>query len=314
MQEDHAVPGARRPVSPVINAAEANASGVSWAAIFAGAAAAAALSLILVMLGFGLGLSAISPWSTSGAAATVGISAFIWLAVTQILASGMGGYLAGRLRVKWADLHGDEVYFRDTAHGMLSWAIATLVTAAFLGSTISGVIGGGAKMVGETAKAGVSTMAQSAAVAGASADESGGGADMTSYFVDRMFRSDQAPPSDDSAQVASEASRILLNSLRTGTLADDDKAYLARRVAERTNMSQAEAEKRVTDVYTEASESLENIKNQAKEAADAARKAAAASALWMFVALLIGAFFASLAAVWGGRRRDSAAIIYRTTA
>lgn len=314
MQEDYATPGNRRTTPTLGNLTEANASGVSWAAIFAGAAAAAALSLILVILGFGLGLSAISPWSTSGAAATVGISAAIWLGVTQILASGMGGYLAGRLRVKWADLHGDEVYFRDTAHGMLSWAISTLVTAAFLGSAISGIIGGGAKLVGETAAAGVSTMAQSAAVAGAASGDAGGGADMTSYFVDRLFRSDQAPPSDDPAQVAAEAGRILMNSLRTGTLADDDKAYLAQRVAERTNMSPPEAEKRVTEVYTQATESLDNIKNQAKEAADTARKAAATSALWTFVALLLGAFFASLAAVWGGRRRDSSAIMYRTTA
>jgi hypothetical protein len=314
MQEDYGVAGARRPVQPVGNPAESNASGVSWAAIFAGAAAAAALSLILLMLGFGLGLSAIAPWSTSAAATTVGITAFIWLAITQILASGMGGYLAGRLRVKWARLHGAEVYFRDTAHGMLSWAIATLVTAAFLGSTISGIIGGGAQLAGETVKAGVSTAAQSAAVAGANANQSGDGGNIASYFVDKLFRTDQASPNNDPAQVASEAGRIMVNSLRTGTLADDDKAYLARLVAERTDMSQAEAEKRVTDVYTEASESLENVKNQAKEAADAARKAAAASALWMFVALLIGAFFASLAAVWGGRRRDSSAIIYRTTA
>ncbi|MCY4125026.1 MAG: hypothetical protein OXF59_07500, partial [Pseudomonas sp.] len=105
-------------------------SGVSWAAIFAGAAGAAAISLLLVVLGAGLGFAATSPWADEGASAkALGISTIVWLLLTQIIASGMGGYIAGRLRVKWANLHGDEVYFRDTAHGFLSWAVATLVTA-----------------------------------------------------------------------------------------------------------------------------------------------------------------------------------------
>src|SRR5690606_30817704 len=118
------------------------ASSVSWAAIFAGAAAAAALSLILVMLGFGLGFSVVSPWPSSDTSATaITVTTAIWLALTQIAASGLGGYLAGRLRTQWTDIHNDEVNIRDTAHGMLSWAVATLVPAAFLGSAISGVVG-----------------------------------------------------------------------------------------------------------------------------------------------------------------------------
>src|SRR6185312_8668571 len=114
-------------------------SGVSWSAIFAGAAAAASLSYILIILGFGLGLSSVSPWTNTGAAATtIGVATIIWLTFTQIVASGMGGYLAGRLRIKWASVHTDEVYFRDTAHGFLSWAVASLVVAAFLASAIGG--------------------------------------------------------------------------------------------------------------------------------------------------------------------------------
>ncbi len=89
------------------------------------------MSLILVLLGFGLGFSAVSPWADSGISAKgLGISTIVWLAFTQIVASGLGGYIAGRLRVKWANMHGDEVYFRDTAHGFLAWAVATLVTAS----------------------------------------------------------------------------------------------------------------------------------------------------------------------------------------
>ncbi|ENZ8442106.1 hypothetical protein ACHA9J_006231, partial [Klebsiella oxytoca] len=129
-----------------------SASAVSWGAIFAGAAAAASLALMLLMLGAGLGLTSISPWENHGlAAGTVGIVAIAWLTFTQIVASGMGGYLAGRLRTKWVDTHTNEIYFRDTAHGFLTWAVALLVSAVLLTTTISSLIGGSAKVIGSVA-------------------------------------------------------------------------------------------------------------------------------------------------------------------
>lgn len=111
--------------------------GISWGAIFAGALAAAALTIILSVLGSGLGMAIVSPWSTAGVSATTfGISAILWLSITQIAASGMGGFLAGRLRVRWEGLHSDEVYFRDTAHGFLTWAIALVVTVSLFASVL----------------------------------------------------------------------------------------------------------------------------------------------------------------------------------
>jgi hypothetical protein len=104
---------------------EANLSGVSWAAIIAGGFVNAALSLILLAFGAGVGLSSASPWSNVGvSASTIGKAAVLWLIVMQIMSSSMGGYLAGRLRTRWASIHTDEVYFRDTAHGFLTWAVA----------------------------------------------------------------------------------------------------------------------------------------------------------------------------------------------
>jgi hypothetical protein len=292
--------------SPLPWGAGYNSSGVSWGAILAGAAAAAALSLILVILGSGLGFSAISPWPSSGASATtVGVSAAIWLALTQIVAAGLGGYLAGRLRVKWADVQTDEIYFRDTAHGMLAWAVATLVTAAFLGSVLAGVVGAGAKAAGGIASS-AAPIAQSAASSAAKDGNSGG----LSYYVDSLFRSDQtgaADPGQPRAQ--SEAATILVRSIAVGKLDAQDKTYLSKLVARHTGLNQADAEKRVDDLYAQAQQSIEQAKTKAKEAADAARKAAATAALWTFVALLCGAFFASLAAIWGGRRRDMAVIV-----
>src|SRR6185436_9212987 len=125
------------------------ASAVSWESIFAGATGAAALSLILLILGTGLGLSSVSPFTGKGASATTfGVSTIVWLTFIQLAASGIGGYLAGRLRTRWISTHTDEVYFRDTAHGFLAWAIATLVVAAMLTSAIGAIVGAGASAAG----------------------------------------------------------------------------------------------------------------------------------------------------------------------
>ena len=212
-------------------------SGVSWAAIFAGAIAAAALSLILLILGTGLGLSAVSPWAPNGiSAGTFGVSAIVWITVTQLLASGMGGYLAGRLRTKWVSVHTDEVYFRDTAHGFLAWAVASLVTVAVLASATGAIVSGGVQ-------AGAAVAGPSAAgvvgVAAAGADKADMSArDMGGYFVDALFRKDMAstspttatPPvtTDAAAGAASaaEVSRIFLNSLRAGAIPAEDIRYV----------------------------------------------------------------------------------------
>lgn len=260
-------------------------SGVSWAAILAGAAAAAALSLILVVLGAGLGFAATSPWADEGASAqTLGVSAIIWLLLTQIFASGLGGYIAGRLRVKWANLQGDEVYFRDTAHGFLAWAVATLVAAMLILSTAGGLATAGAQ-------AGASAVGAAASMAPKP--------DPNAYFVDSLFRNDgPAPVSDDAANGI--AARIIAKSIAQGTLAEGDRAYLAQLVAQRTRLSQAEAEARVDQVFAQ----VQQAKVEVQQAADTAAKVAGWTALWTFVALLCGAFFASLAALLGGRQRD----------
>jgi hypothetical protein len=285
-------------------AEESNArSGVSWGAIFAGAAAAAALSLILVLLGFGLGFSAVSPWANEGVSAKgLGISTIVWLAFTQIVASGLGGYIAGRLRVKWANMHGDEVYFRDTAHGFLSWCVATLVAATLVVGSVSSIISGGVQ-AGASVVGGAASMATQAAGSAAGNPDS----DQYGYFIDSLFRDDRpAAVSDDAAR--GTVTRIFVRSLNDGQLAAEDRTYLAQLVAQRTNLTQADAERRVDEVYARTQKAVADAKQAAKEAADTAAKVAATTTLWMFVALLIGAFFASLAATFGGRRRD--AVVY----
>lgn len=283
---------------------ETKRSGVSWAAIFAGAVSAAALSLILALLGTGLGFSTLSPYEDHSAV-VMGVSAILWLSLTSILASGIGGYMAGRLRVKWATVHTDEVFFRDTAHGLLAWAVATLLTAALFGSALTSAISGAT-----TAGAGVAkTAVAGAAAAGTAAAKDGNAGSSLNpgeYFTDMLMRSDK-PVVDASANPRAEVARIFATSMQNGALAADDRTYLAQQVAARTGMAPADAEKRVDDVYARMTAAAEKAKAKAKDVADKARKSAATAALWLTVSLLLGAFVASLAATFGGRLRDGVA-------
>ena len=289
-------------------ATQQSASAVSWGAILAGAAAAAALSLILLILGTGLGLSSVSPWAQAGiTAATFGVSTILWISFTQIAASGMGGYLAGRLRTKWAAVHTDEVYFRDTAHGFLAWAVASLATAALLGSAIGSIVAGGAQ-AGATVAGGAVAAVGAGGAAMAASERGTSGVNPNAYFVDALFRKDAGTAASgtvDAAPPVAEAARIFASGVQAGALPADDARYLGQLVAQRTGLAQADAEKRVTDTFTRMQTALRDAKAAAAEAADKARKASAYGALWLFVSLLIGAFVASLAATFGGRRRDA---------
>ena len=296
-----------------------NASAVSWGAIAAGAAAAAALSLILLILGTGLGLSSVSPWAQDGVSATtLGVGTILWLTLTQLLASGMGGYIAGRLRTRWVALHSDEVYFRDTAHGFLAWAVASLATAALLTSVIGSIVGtgvqAGASVVGgvastaTTATTATTAVTAGAAAAGSQADKPGADGGPLDYFVDSLFRkpvaSEVTPAALPVSTAPAEVARIFLNSVRSGALPAADVTHVGQLVAQRTGLSQPDAEKRVVDTYTGLQTKLRDAEAAAKDAADKARKASAYAALWLFISLLIGAFVASLAATFGGRHRD----------
>lgn len=297
-------------------------SAVSWGAIFAGAAAAAALSLILLILGTGLGLSSISPWANDGISATTfGVSTIIWITLTQLLSAGMGGYLAGRLRTKWVEVHTDEVFFRDTAHGFLAWAIASLATATLLTSVIGAIVNGGVQ-AGASVAGGVATTAMVATAGGVAAgsemaaDEANSGS--VGYFLDTLFRRDvnamSAPQGNgqgaltsqqETAVAMAEVTRIFMNSIRTGAMPADDVSYVGQVVAQRTGLTQPEAEQRVSETFTRVQTALKAAETSAREAADSARKASAYAAIWLFVSLLIGAFVASFAAPYGGRQRDA---------
>ncbi len=269
-------------------------SGVSWAAIIAGAFVTSAFALALVALGAGIGLISVSPWSASNPSVTTfGSLAAAWFIAVELFACGLGGYLAGRLRTRWARVHDNEVYFRDTAHGLLVWAVGAVFTAALLALSAASALSGAAGLVGAAAQT-VATTGEGASIA-----------NPTDYFADVMLRTDH-PPIIDQTPTVMETRRILARALVSGELPDADKSYLATVVFNRTGMSTQDSEKRVTDVFAQAKGARDEAENKAKEAADAARKTGVYVALWAFVSLLVGAVSASYMATVGGRMREEA--------
>jgi hypothetical protein len=266
-------------IQPGADTGEPSIAGVSWPAVAAGAVVSCALTLLLLAFGTGLGLSVVSPWAGSGLSATsFKIGTGLYFVVMAMLASSIGGYLAGRLRTRWVGVHSDEVYFRDTAHGFIAWAFASVLGATLLASPASSLLGGAASGAAQGA---ASTASQAGPMDG---------------YVDSLLRADTpaAQNAGNAQDSRSELVRLFTGSFRNGSdLKPADRDYVSKVVAARTGLSPADADKRVNDVMT-----------QAKSDLDAARKATAQLAFWLTASLLIGAFCASLAATEGGGLRD----------
>ncbi len=258
-----------------------HSSGVSWGAVVGGAFVAASVSLIMLALGAGFGLGVVSPWSNTGASSSaVGNAAICWLIAIQMISCALGGYLAGRLRTKWMAVHTDEVFFRDTANGFLVWAVGLVITVTFLVSAASTMAGGSGQRNDSNE--------EMAATKGAAA--------VNAYFVDVLFRSDVHSQVDGAVQA--EAGRILALTLLQKDPRPADLAYLSKLVAAKTGLSLPDAEARVSQVVSDARQAEDNV-----------RQATSRLLLWIFLALMIGAFSASYAATIGGKQRDHVKVI-----
>jgi len=346
------------PLAPRPGAAVKSAA--SWPAILAGAFVAISTSLVLLALGSGFGLAIVSPWPGRGVSATsFTVNAAIWLIVTQWLSAALGGYIAGRLRTKWVGTHAHEVFFRDTAHGLITWSVATVVVATVLAGSATSLVGGGLRGVGGAASAGIQGAISgppgpgSGLPGGAIPGMPGGGpsAAMT-YDIDKLFRlptpapgamsgapaggagssspgssspgssspgssslgpSPGTSPANGAASGAGsipgmdmsndpriEAVYIAFHAMANQSVSDDDRAYLAQLVQAQIGISPVDAQKRVDDFIT----ATLDAENKARAAADAARKGAAEASIYTGLAMLIGAFIASVSAALGGRLRD----------
>jgi hypothetical protein len=312
---------------------ESTKSAVSWGAIVAGAVVAAAVSLILLALASGLGLASVSPWPNSGASLTTfSVMTAIGLIVVQWIASGLGGYVTGRLRTKWTGTHTHEVFFRDTAHGFIMWALSTVLVASLLASATASLVSAGAHgaaMVATGVAAGGAGAAGSAMTnSGGAGSGAGGGASgasgsagessapagtmvgtmspvgsVSAYNIDTLFRTAQpngAGGPGSNADARAEATRILARSLSSGDVPAADRTYLAQLVAARTGVSDTDAQKRVDDTIAQ----VQADETKARQAADAARKASSAASIFTALSMVIGAFIACAAAALGGQLRD----------
>ncbi|MDX2159347.1 MAG: hypothetical protein SFW09_22810 [Hyphomicrobiaceae bacterium] len=256
---------------------------VDWSAILGGTAVAVAMGLVLSMFGAAVGLSLVSPWSYEGiSASTAGIAAAIWFALVQIYASGLGGYLAGRMRPRAGDAVVHEVRFRDGINGLVVWALAVAVSAMLSMSILSG-LARTAGSVASTAATAVGPVAE--------------------RVIDTAMRAPVAPAGGDqgrspaaagertglSDQQRAELTRIVTAALAKGELSPEDRAYLEQVVARQTGVAPEVAKQRVNSAINDAI-------TTAKSAADKARSAAAFGGFWTAVVMML----AGMAAWWGG--------------
>ena len=186
-------------------------------------------------------------------------------------------------------VHTHEVFFRDTAHGLLAWAVAAVIGAAVMASAVSSLLGGGAHVAGTIA----SGAAEGASPPAVQENPLG-------YYVDSLFRSDHPGANASEQDVRAEATRILATGIKNGDIPAGDKTFLAQLVAARTGISQADAQKQIDDVITK----VMAAETKARQIADATRKAGAYLSIYTGVTMLIGAFIAAAAAALGGRHRD----------
>jgi hypothetical protein len=284
-------------------------SGLSWGAVIAGALTAIAVTIIVIALGTGIGLSLASPYSYSPSGSTLTLIGAVWLVFAQAVGFAVGGYIAGRSRRDPVPLRTTEVKFRDGANGLTVWAIGVVVSMVVVAAGI-GKVG---DVVG-TAVSGTTSLSAGAAMSGQLPS--------MDYFADTLLRPNpqtstagaatgtstgtetgQNSPAPNTANVGQRAqvSRIMLTALGPNGLSGDDRSYLAQLVSTQTGLSQDDARHRVDTV-------VDRVKQDATQAADTARKAAAYLSFWTFMSLLFGAACATLGGMLGGDLRDEAAI------
>lgn len=250
---------------------------IQWSAVIAGAVAAAALATVLHSFAgaIGLAVSSTAPtWRDTSFA--LWMLSGLYLILVALAAYGLGGYVAGRLRSALIGGTADDVEVRDGAHGLLVWAIATLLTGLLLALAVPALSRIAAPSGGEVGPS-----------------SSIGGENIFAYDLDRLFRSDPTLDGTDLEYNRAEAGRILLTATGHAGLTTEDEAHLTRLVAGRTGLSEADAEERVQSVIGSA---RQNVRR--------ARQATVLLAFMTGTAAILGLAAAWFAAGLGGRHRD----------
>jgi len=256
--------------------AEGTVVGLDWTPVVAGTFAAAALAFVLhsFAIALGLSMSSTAPTWRDTSSALVLLSG-LYLLVVALVSYGLGGYVAARLRARFVGAPVEDVEFRDGMHGLIVWALATLLTGALALATL---------------EAAPRLTATSGANAGAATSVAGEA--IIAFDLDRLFRGERRPAAD-MTYIRSEAARILLTTSSHGGMSGADRAYLVQLVAATTGLAPADADRRVTEVA-----------GQAKVNIDRARHTGVVLGFMLGAAALVGAVAAWFAATAGGRHRD----------
>jgi hypothetical protein len=265
------MPIAREEAVAVVAPTVSHGPSVEWGAIIAGTVFAVALSAIFMTFGSAIGLSLTSPYEGEGWSATaVLIAMALWLIWIQVSTAAGGGYLAGRLLRRRPGISAHENEIRDGSHGLLVWALGSLLAGLLAAVTATGVV----------TAAGVAAMSV---------------ADRAGYYTDVLLRTDAAPTvaAETREPARAEIGRILQAGAMQGDISDPDKARLGSLVSTATGLPATEAEKRVNDYIAEA-----------KATAEKARKGGIVAAFVIAASLLISALAGFWAAVTAGQHRD----------
>jgi hypothetical protein len=259
---------------------------VAWGAVCAGAAVALVVQIMLAVLGVGVGLSAVCPVAGNNpSGSTFSMAAELWSVASMLFAAGIGGYVAGRLCGKAVDS-------TSGYHGLISWALSTLVVVYLLSSAVSGLVGGAASALGSV----VGGVGKTAATAAQTAAPALSNVTDPLAGIEQQVR--EASGGNDPAALRDAA----VAAMRVVLTGDQAKAQEAREraaqaLARAQNISIQEARTQVGQYEQQYRQAAEQAKQRALQAAETGRKATATSALFAFFALLLGV----IAAWFGGR-------------
>ena len=250
---------------------------VQWGSVIAGAITGAALASVLhgFAIGVGLAVSSTAPtWRDSSAA--LWFLSGVYLLLVAIASYGLAGYVAARMRERQTTAPA-ETEMRDGMHGLIAWALATLLAGVMIAAAVP---------------AASRLLAPSAGSAGPAA--SVGGESLLAYDLDRLFRAERQPGGGvDMSTARAEASRILLTAGGHDGVSPDDRTYLVRLTGEITGLMPQAAAQRVDQVIVSARTDIRR-----------ARHASVIIAFFAGASALIGAAVAWFAAEAGGRQRD----------
>jgi hypothetical protein len=250
---------------------------IQWSSIIAGAMCASALAFVLHAFGgaVGISLSSTAPTWRDSSSVLILLSG-LYLVLVALASYSFGAYIAARVRVPLANT-AEIIEFRDGVHGLLVWALSTLMTGLIALTIVE------------------ATPRLTTPRVNASTETSVAGENLIASDLDRLFRSDRRPAGLDGnlSYSRAEAARILLTASSHREMQADDRTYLVKLVTTLTGVAPPDAERRVDQVIA-----------QAKEDILLARRTGVILGFMVGAAALLGAAAAWYVACATGRHRD----------